>query len=125
MDPIADMISVIKNGFLAKKDKVKVPFSAIKFEVCKALKEKGLIRDTKQSNQNLVIKLKYNDDGSPKLTEIKRISKPSRRVYVSCDEIPRILQGLGFVIISTSKGVIDGAKAKKMRVGGELICKAW
>ncbi len=125
MDPISEMITGIRNGQNTKKDKIKISFSNIKYEISKVLKEKGMIRDCKKSKDDLVIKLKYDDKNIPKIASIKRISKPSRRIYVSSQKIPKVKNGLGFVIISTSNGVISGGKAKKLGVGGEIICEVW
>jgi small subunit ribosomal protein S8 len=125
MDPISEMLITIKNGLNAKKDKVEVPFSAFKLAILNIFKEKGLIRSAKKINKNLIIKLKYNGNDSRIIKDIKIISSPSRRIYVGNLKIPRIKSGYGFVIVSTSKGVMDGSKAKKMGIGGELICKVW
>jgi small subunit ribosomal protein S8 len=125
MNPVSEMLATIKNGLKAKKDQIEIPYSAFKFAIAQVFKEKGLIRAVKKNEDNLIIKLKYNTDGSLLIREIKAISAPSRRVYVSSSEIPRVKSGYGFVIISTSQGVMDGAKAKKLHIGGELICKAW
>lgn len=124
MDPISEMITTIQNGFKEKRDKVQIPFSNLKFQITKVLKDKGMIRDCKKSKDWLIVKLKYDND-LPKIENIKRLSRPSKRIYVSSDRIPRVRNGLGFVVISTSQGVIDGGKARKMGVGGELICEVW
>jgi len=125
MDPISEMITTIRNGQNTKKDKIEIPFSTIKYEISKVLKEKGMIRDCKKSKDGLIIKLKYDDKDIPKIKSIRRISKPSRRFYASSQKIPRVRSGLGFVIISTSNGVISGGKAKKLGIGGEIICEVW
>lgn len=125
MDGVSNILVSIKNGLSAQKEKIEIPFSNLKFEIAKILKERGLIRDTTKKEENLIIKLKYDINNLPKIRFIERISKPSRRIYVSHNEIPRVRNGLGFVIVSTSKGVLDGSKARKQGVGGELICKVW
>ena len=124
MDAISNMLTSLQNGLRMRKDKVSIPFSNLKFEIAKILKEKKLIREVKKKDDLLIIKLKFENNSSP-IKYIKRISKPSQRIYVSYSEIPKVRNGLGFVIISTSKGVLDGGKAKKEKVGGELICKVW
>ncbi len=128
-DPIADMLTRIRNGIMASFDKVEVPCSKTKINIAKVLKFEGYIRnyktikDTKQGI--LVIYLKYNEDKSPVIKGLKRISKPSCRIYSRCKKIPRVLNGLGINIVSTSKGVITGREARRLGVGGEIICSVW
>ena len=124
-DPISDMLSTIRNGQKARLHSVATPASSLKGEVARVMKESGYITDavtTSEFPKKLVITLKYSDRAVPAITEIKRISKPGLRKYVSVSEIPAVLDGMGLAVLSTSKGVMSGADAKKARLGGELIC---
>ena len=125
VDPISDMLTSIRNGMKARLHSVTVPASQLKGEIARVMKEAGYIADfvtTSEFPKKLVITLKYSDRAVPAITEIKRISKPGLRKYVSVAEIPAVLDGMGLAILSTSKGVMSGAEAKKARVGGEIIC---
>lgn len=129
-DPVSDMLTRIRNGYIAKMDSVGIPYSKLKTEIARILDEEGYIRSyeiRKDENVGGLIKiyLKYNKDKKSTITVIKRISKPGLRVYAQKDEIPRVLGGLGTVILSTSKGVLTGTGAKKLGVGGEVICSIW
>jgi len=129
-DPISDMLTRIRNGCIARMDSVSIPYSKLKTEIARILEEEGYIRSyeiRKDENIGGIIKiyLKYNKDKKSTIAGLKRISKPGLRVYARKDEIPRVLGGLGTVIISTPKGVLTGAGAKKQRVGGEVICSIW
>lgn len=128
-DPIADLIVRIKNAIMVSYDKVEVPSSKIKINIVKILKFEGYIRNykiIKDSKQGiLVIYLKYNEDKSSVIKDLKRISKPSCRVYSRYKKIPRVLNGLGINIVSTSKGVLTDREARKMGIGGEIICSVW
>jgi small subunit ribosomal protein S8 len=128
-DPIADLLTRIRNGIMASYDKVEVPSSKIKVNIVKVLKFEGYIRNYKIIKHNaqgiIVIYLKYNEDKSPVIKGLKRISKPSCRVYWRCKKIPKVLNGLGINIISTSKGVMTDREARRMEVGGEIICSVW
>lgn len=128
-DPIADMLSRIRNALMARHDEVIVPSSKMKLRIAEILKEEGYIVDFEyipDNKQGLIrIKLKYDEFGRPVIRHLERVSKPGRRVYVGKDEIPRPLQGLGIAIISTSKGVMVDRKAKELGVGGEVICYVW
>ena len=124
-DPISDMLSTIRNGQKARLHSVATPASNLKGEVARVMKDAGYIADavtTSEFPKKLVITLKYSDRAVPAITEIKRVSKPGLRKYVSVSEIPAVLDGMGLAILSTSKGVMSGAEAKKARLGGELIC---
>ena len=124
-DPISDMLSTIRNGQKARLHSVATPASSLKGEVARVMKDAGYITDavtTTEFPKELVITLKYSDRAVPAITEIKRVSKPGLRKYVSVSEIPAVLDGMGLAILSTSKGVMSGAEAKKARLGGELIC---
>jgi len=128
-DPIADLIVRIKNAIMVSYDKVEVPSSKIKINIVKILKFEGYIRNykiIKDSKQDVVvIYLKYNEDKSSVIKDLKRISKPSCRVYSRYKKIPRVLNGLGINIVSTSKGVLTDREARKMGIGGEIICSVW
>jgi len=129
-DPVSDMLTRIRNGYIAKMDSVSIPYSKLKTEIARILDEEGYIRSyeiRKDENAGSLIKiyLKYDKDKKSAITALKRISKPGLRVYAQKDEIPRVLGGLGTVILSTSKGVLTGTGAKKLGVGGEVICSIW
>ncbi len=128
-DPIADMLTRIRNANNARHTSVDIPASNIKKEIAKILLEEGYIKnldvieDEKQGM--LKIELKYAESGQRVITGLKRISKPGLRVYVKCDDVPKVLGGLGTAIISTSKGIITDKEARKEGVGGEVICYIW
>lgn len=129
-DPVSDMLTRIRNGYIAKMDSVSIPYSKLKTEIARILDEEGYIRSyeiRKDENTGGLIKicLKYDKDKKSVINTLKRISKPGLRVYAQKDEIPRVLGGLGTVILSTSKGVLTGTGAKKLGVGGEVICSIW
>ena len=129
-DPVSDMLTRIRNGYIANMDSVSIPYSKLKTEIARILGEESYIRSYevhKDENVGGLIKvyLKYNKDKKSAITRLKRISKPGLRVYAQKDEIPKILGGLGTVILSTSKGVLTGTGAKKLGVGGEVICSVW
>jgi small subunit ribosomal protein S8 len=128
-DPIADFLTRIRNACIANFERVDMPSSRMKLNLAKLLKEEGyiknykLIKDKKQGVLRLY--LKYDHDNIPVLGGLQRVSKPSCRVYVSHDQIPYVLNGLGTAILSTSRGVLSDREARKQRVGGELLCKVW
>ena len=128
-DPIADMLTRIRNAIKARFDKVQIPSSSVKVNIAKILKEEGYIRswhvieDSKQGM--LEVSLKYGEKGEPVITEMIRLSKPSRRVYVNKGSVPKIRNGLGVAVISTSKGIVTDAVARQQGVGGELLCSVW
>ncbi len=129
-DPIADFLTRIRNGLAAKKRWVDVPSSALKKRISFVLKEEKYIKDfffiTSDGNKETIrIFLKYDYNGDPVIENIKRVSKPGLRVYVGAGEAPRVLDGLGVSIISTSKGVLSNKKAKQLGVGGELLCEVY
>ena len=129
-DPIADFLTRIRNGLGAKKRWVDVPSSALKKRISFVLKEEKYIKDfffiTSDGNKETIrIFLKYDYNGDPVIENIKRVSKPGLRVYVGAGEAPRVLDGLGLSIISTSKGVLSNKKAKQLGVGGELLCEVF
>ncbi len=125
-DPIADMLSRIRNSLIAGHKTVSIPSSQFKNELARILKEQGYISDYKvadDAGRNVIkIDLAYTPNKESVIKEIKRISKPSRRVYVDKTEIPRIKGGLGVCVLSTSKGIMTGSEARSQGVGGELIC---
>jgi small subunit ribosomal protein S8 len=128
-DPIGDFLNRIRNGQKARFDKVDIPASRIKANLSRILKEEGyiknykFIRDDKQGV--LRIHLKYGEGREGALTGAKRISRPGRRIYVGHEEIPRILNGMGVSIVSTSRGVMTDREARKERIGGEVLCSLW
>ena len=125
LDPISDMLTTIRNGLKARLHSVTVPASNLKGEIARVMKDAGYIADsvmTTEFPKKLIITLKYSDRAEPAIREIKRISKPGLRKFVSVPEIPLVLDGMGLAILSTSKGVMSGSEAKKARLGGEVIC---
>lgn len=127
-DPIGDMLIRIKNGFMSAKQEVRLPHSKMKEAIAVKLKENQYITsfevEEKHPQKDLVITLRYVED-LPAITGIERVSKPGRRLYAGKDSIPVTLNGYGITIVSTNKGVLTDSEAKKMNVGGELICKVW
>ena len=131
-DPIADMLSRIRNANRALHDSVEMPNSRIKEEIARLLKEEGYIRDyhvdsgdTEGSHARLVVELKYGRSRERVLTDLKRVSKPGRRIYARKDRLPRVLGGMGVAILSTSNGLITSRTAQEQGVGGEVICFIW
>ena len=125
IDPISDMLTTIRNGLKARLFSVETPASNLKGEIARVLKEAGYITDcvtTSEFPKKLVITLKYSDRAVPAIRELKRISKPGLRKFVPVNQIPAVLDGMGLAVLSTSKGVMSGAEAKKARIGGEVIC---
>lgn len=133
-DPIADMLIRIKNGYLAGKKLVEVPFSKIKQSIAQILVKEGYLKNArlevidsgkkKQVKKNLILELRYKD-GRPALTDVKRVSKPGVRIYLKSKEISKPKFGLGITIVSTSKGIMTHKEAKKRNLGGEIICEVW
>jgi len=127
-DPIADMLTRIRNAALARHDRTEVPASKMKKAVAIILKSEGYIADVKESDDStdkLTIVLKYGRDRASAIDGVRRISRPGRRVYVRHDRIPRVLSGLGISILSTSHGLMSDRDARKHKLGGELICEVW
>jgi small subunit ribosomal protein S8 len=128
-DPIADMLTRIRNGIMARQKQVVMPGSKIKIAVARILKEEGFIRDfevTKDPVQpQMRIVLKYDRDRQAVISGIRRISKPGRRVYVRRSEIPWVLSGLGVAILSTPQGIMTGQRARRVGLGGEVLCYVW
>ena len=128
-DPIADMLSRIRNGIQARHDRVELPASKLKVEIARILKSEGFISNYKLVEDKiqdvLRVYLKYAEDGEPVIHGIERISRPGRRVYRNKEEIPKVLGGLGLAIVSTSRGVLAGHDAVKSGIGGEVLCQVW
>jgi small subunit ribosomal protein S8 len=128
-DPLADMLTRIRNGVMAKHDSVEMPKSRIKVNVAKVLQEEGYIsgwEDTEDGPQGtLIINLKYGPNQESVITGLTRVSKPGLRQYARTGSIPTVLNGLGVAIISTSKGLVTDRAARKMNIGGEILCQVW
>lgn len=128
-DPIADMLTRIRNANQMKNKEVEIPASKIKVEIARILKEEGFIVDYKTKKNNvqdvLVLTLKYGENKERVITGLKRISKPGLRAYVKADEVPKVLNGLGIAIISTSKGVMTDKNARQQSLGGEVLAYVW
>jgi len=128
-DPVADMLTRIRNGMAVDKRFVDIPSSNLKKRIAFVLKQEKYIEDfmfvKSEIKSSIRVFLKYDHRGDAVITGIERVSKPGRRIYVGGDQIPRVLDGLGISIISTSKGVISNKAAKRMGVGGEVLCKIW
>ena len=129
VDPIGDMLTRIRNGQMRSLNKINIPFSNFRLKILEVLKKEGYIIDFnidngKQKIKFLSVNLKYYE-GQPVIKEIKRVSKPGRRVYSKATSIPKVLNGLGLAILSTSKGVMSDSDAMKNNLGGEIICKVF
>jgi small subunit ribosomal protein S8 len=128
-DPIADMLTRIRNATRSRHSKLEMPGSRLKAEIAKILKEEGYISSYKLAEENrkktLRISLKYTPDGRPAISNLVRISKPGRRVYVSRSEVPSVLGGLGNAILTTPRGIMSGKRARKSGVGGEILLEIW
>ena len=128
-DPIADLLTRIRNGLIADHDDVVMPASTFKAEVARILTEQGYVEsfdvEPARVGQELRVTLKYTEDRKPVITGIERLSKPGRRRYVDADSIPKVFGGMGTAIISTSKGVMTGHDARRARLGGELVARVW
>jgi small subunit ribosomal protein S8 len=128
-DPIADMLARIRNANKAMHDTVSMPTSRAKVEIARLLKEEGYIRDYRVEEgepfRSLVVELKYGRNRERIITDLKRISKPGRRVYARKDRLPRVLGGMGTAILSTSNGVMTSRTAEQRGIGGEVICFVW
>ena len=129
VDPIGDMLTRIRNGQMRSLNKIKIPFSSFRFKILDVLKKEGYIIDfyleeSKEKIKSILVVLKYYE-GQPVIKEIKRISKPGRRVYSRAISIPKVKNGLGLAILSTSKGVMSDPDAIKNNLGGEIICRVF
>ena len=124
MDPVANMLVSVKNGYLAKKTQVSVPFSKFKYEIAKVLESEKFVAKVEKSNNKILIDLSY-EGAKPKITDIKRVSKLGLRVYEKGKNIKKIKGGRGILIVTTSKGLMTGKSAKEKKLGGEVICRVW
>lgn len=128
-DPIADMLTRVRNALKARHQKVDVPASRLKTEIARILKEEGYILNFKSADdgpqKTIRIYLKYTTANQPAISKIVRVSRPGCRVYVGSDNIPRVLGGLGTNILTTPRGVMTGREARKENIGGELLCQVW
>ncbi len=124
-DPIADMLTRIRNANAMKYKEVSMPVSKVKKEIAKILKDEGFIEDYKVEDSNLTLNLKYTSKKERVITGLKRISKPGLRIYAKKDEVPKVLNGFGIAIISTSKGIMTDKEARKQSLGGEVMAYIW
>ena len=128
-DPIADMLTRVRNAYAAKHQKVDVPLSTIKLEIARILKEEGFINNYKVIGEgvrrNIRVYLRYGPRGEQVLSKMERVSKPGCRIYVSGTNIPNVLGGMGINILSTSRGLMTDRQARRERVGGELLCRVY
>lgn len=127
-DPIADMLTRIRNALAVHKSEIILPYSKIKHEIAKLLKQEGYIAEAEIIEDKfacLKLVLLYGEDKQPVITHIKRISRPGQRIYVNRGEIPYVLNNLGIAILSTSRGLMTNKQARRARVGGEIICEVW
>jgi small subunit ribosomal protein S8 len=128
-DPIADMLARIRNALMARHAEVALPASRIRLAIARVLAETGFVGGAREEERDgravLVLDLRYGDDGRPIIDGLRRVSRPGRRVYVAKDAIPRIRNGLGIAVLSTSKGVLSDRAARDAAVGGELLCEVW
>ncbi len=128
-DPVADMLTRIRNANKALHDTASMPASNLKVEIARLLKEEGYIRDYRvekgDSFDTLVVELKFGRNRERVITDLRRVSKPGRRVYADKDRLPRVLGGMGTAIVSTSSGVVTSRRAQELGVGGEVLCYVW
>ena len=129
MDPIADMLTVIRNAQAVKKDTVVVPFSNLKYEIARILEKNGFVdkvaKEGRKTKRAIMITLKYGEAKEPAISGLKRISKPGQRIYKKFKELKSVKSGFGIAIISTSKGLMTDKEARKQKLGGEIICEVW
>ena len=128
-DPVADMLTRIRNAMRASHELVDIPSSKLKIEIGKVLKSEGYIKNLRiisdGKHRLMRIFLKYDDKGIPVIGGLKRVSKPSCRIYRGYDQIPKVLNGFGISIVSSSKGLVTDREARRMQVGGEILCSVW
>ena len=128
-DPLADLLTRIRNAHQAKHDRVDVPASKLKTEVCRLLKEEGFVRNVRvvpgEPAAKLRVFLRYDEMGQPAISHVERVSRPGRRVYRGAEEIKPVRNGLGVAVISTSRGVVSDRQARELGVGGEVLCEIW
>jgi len=128
-DPITDLLNRLRNAMQAGHDRVEMPASRLKEDLLKVLADEGYIASYRKVEEKgrplLRVGLKYDPDGEPVVTGLERVSRPGRRVYAPAKEIPEVLGGLGISIVSTSRGIVTGRKARESRLGGEILCNVW
>ena len=128
-DPIADLLTRVRNATLVRHRDVSIPLSRMKVEIAKVLKEEGYISNFKVMDDNkqgiLKINLKYTDENQSVISGLKRVSKPGCRIYCKKDSVPKVLDGLGILIVSTSSGIATGKKCEDLGIGGEVLCQIW
>ncbi len=128
-DPIADMLTRIRNATMVRHDRTDIPASKMKLEIAKILKQEGYIRTFKlidEGPQGVIrVYLKYSDDGEPVIHGLKRVSRPGRRVYRGVEDLPKVLNGLGVAIVSTNRGILTDEQARRLGAGGEVLCEVW
>lgn len=130
-DPIADMLTRIRNAQAVKKTEVAVPFSKFKYNLAQVLAEEGWLVSVEENSadknnfRELRLKLKYHKSGRPVIMSLRRVSKPGRRVYVDYEHLPRVLNGLGVAVVSTSHGLMTNKEARRAKIGGEIICEIY
>jgi small subunit ribosomal protein S8 len=131
-DPIADLLTRLRNGARARHERVSIPFSKLKLSVAELLKKEGYVEDFREiggagkpKDHRLEVKLKYDAHKEPILSDVQRVSKPGLRRYFACDSIPKIRGGLGIIILTTSRGLMTDREARKARLGGEAMCAVW
>lgn len=128
-DPISDMLTRIRNGIHAHKDVVEVPYSKIKLSVLKILEEEGYVRSVNLVSQGpsskILVNLKYTSERESVISNLDRVSKPGRRIYLGYKEFKPVLSGMGVLVLSTSRGLMSDKKAKEHKVGGEVLCSVW
>lgn len=129
MDVIGDMLTIIRNAQAVKKETVYIPYSKFKMSIAEILEKEGFVKDVsrkgKKNKRIIGVELKYREDGSPAISSIKRISKPSKRVYLPLGKIYSIQGGRGLRVLTTPKGVLSDKEARKEKVGGEIVCELW
>lgn len=128
-DPIGDLLTRVMNGHRARHANVRAPYSRIKEAICEVLRREGYIRDfektTVSGHPALLVTLAYDAARKPAILGARRVSRPGRRVYVGADKLPKVRSGLGVVVLTTSRGVMTDAEARKQRLGGEVLCEVW
>ncbi len=128
-DPVADMLTRIRNGLIARQDPVLVPASGLKLEIARILKEEGFIKDYElvkdEKHRTMRVWLRYAGKKQPVITGLRRVSRPGLRVYRKADELPRVLGGLGTAVVTTPRGVMSAREARRQKVGGEVLCSVW
>jgi small subunit ribosomal protein S8 len=127
-DPISDMLTRLRNASLARHERTEMPSSKLRLSIAKLLKEEGFIDDVRESDgpkKTLTVVMRYGRDRASAIDGLRRISRPGRRVYVRHDQIPRVRNGYGIAVLSTSSGVMSDRQARKASVGGELLCEVW